>query len=371
MKIAFIGQKGVPTKNGGIEKYTENLALNLVSRGHEVFVYARGNYNEGIKEYKGIKVISVPSFKSKNLDAITGTFFACLDVAFRKIDVINFQAVGPASLIWLIKILKPRTPIIFTFHCQDYYHQKWNGFARWYLKFGEKTGCRLADKVIVTSHVLADYVKETYNFNPVYIPYGAVTPEKLAVKDIRRWGLEKNNYILSVGRLVGHKGVHYLIEAYRQIRTDKKLVIVGASAYTDQYVQKLHQLAEGDERIIFTDNQAGLVLSELFSNAYLFVQPSEYEGLSVALLEAMGWGLSCLVSDIPQNIEGIAEAGVTFENKNASDLKTKLEYILNNPEEVTRLGQLAKERVVKEYNWKNITLSIENIAREVISSNKN
>lgn len=371
MKIAFIGQKGVPTKNGGIEKYTENLALNLVARGHEVFVYARGNYSEGIKEYKGIKVISVPSFKSKNLDAITGTFFACLNVAFKKVDIINFQAVGPASLIWLIKILKPRTPVIFTFHCQDYYHQKWGGFARWYLKFGEKTGCRLADKVIVTSQVLASYVQETYNFNPLYIPYGAETPEKLAVKDIRRWGLEEKNYILSVGRLVGHKGVHYLIEAYKQIKTDKKLVIVGASSYTDQYVQKLHELAAGDERIIFTDNQAGLVLNELFSNAYLFVQPSEYEGLSVALLEAMGWSLSCLVSDIPQNKEGIGETGTTFKNNDVNDLKIKLENLLNNPAANEHFGQLARNRIKEEYNWPKITSKIETTAREIINSCKN
>jgi len=365
MKIAFIGQKGVPTRNGGIEKYTENLALNLVKRDHEVFVYSRHYYSGGLKEYKGIKIISVLNIRTKHLEAISNTFFACLDVIFRKVDVINFQAIGPASLIWLVKLFKPKTPIIFTFHCQDYYHQKWGKLARWYLKLGERIGCRWADKVIVTSHVLADYVKQTYNFEPIYIPYGAYTLEKVAVQDIRRWGLEKENYIVYIGRLVRHKGVHYLIAAYKQIKTDKKLVIVGESAYTDSYVQELHQLAAGDDRIIFTGNQSGLVLNELFSNAYLFVQPSEYEGLSVALLEAMGWGLACLVSDIPQMKEGIADSGVTFENKNAADLKIKLEALLNNPEEVKRLGALASQRVNQEYNWSNITSNIEKLYQEM------
>ncbi len=365
MKIAFIGQKGVPTRNGGIEKYTENLALNLIKRGHEVFVYSRPYYSAGLKEYKGIKIISVPTIKIKSLEAIINTFFACLDVVFRKVDVINFQAIGPASLIWLVKLFKPKTPIIFTFHCQDYYHQKWGKFAQWYLKLGEKIGCRLADKTIVTSHVLTDYVKKNYGFEPIYIPYGSYTPEKIPVKDIRRWGLEKENYIVYIGRLVRHKGVHYLIEAYKQIKTDKKLVIVGESAYTNDYVQELHQLAAADERIVFTGNQSGLILNELFSNAYLFVQPSEYEGLSVALLEAMGWQLACLVSDIPQMKEGIANTGITFQNKNVADLKIKLESLINNPEEVQHLGQLAAQRVNQEYNWQTITTNIENIYQAV------
>jgi len=365
MKIAFIGQKGLPTKNGGIEKYTENLALNLVQRGHEVFVYSRRYYSGNLKEYKGIKIISAPTIKTKHLEAIINTFFASLDVIFRKVDVINFQAIGPASLIWLVKLFKPKTPIIFTFHCQDYYHQKWGKLARWYLKLGEKIGCRWADKVIVTSRVLADYVQKNYGFNPVYIPYGAYVQNKLPVQEIRRWGLEKESYIVYIGRLVKHKGVHYLINAYKQIKTNKKLVIVGESAYTDNYVQELHQLAKNDDRIIFTGNQSGLALNELFSNAYIFIQPSEYEGLSVALLEAMGWGLTCLVSDIPQMKEGIANNGVTFKNKNAADLKNKLEALLNNPEEVKRLGTLASQRINQEYNWSNITSNIEKLCQEL------
>lgn len=368
MKIAFIGQKGVPTQNGGVERYTENLALTLVKRGVEVLVYSRRYYSRGIKEYKGIKVISLPSIRSKNLEAITNTFFACLDVIFRKVDAINFQAIGPASLIWLVKIFKPKTPIIFTFHCQDYYHKKWGRLARVYLKFGERVGCRQADKVIVTSRVLGEYVKKTYGFDPIYIPYGAYDQEKVPVRDIRRWALEDKSYIAYIGRLVRHKNIHLLIEAFKQIKTDKKLVIVGSSAYTDDYVRELVELAKGDDRIIFTDNQSGHILNELFSNAYAFVQPSAYEGLSVALLEAMGWGLACLVSDIPQNLEGIDGAGLSFKKGDAQDLKEKLEYLLDNPAETERLGQTAKTRIKNEYNWPGVASKIEAVYREAISS---
>jgi len=370
MKIAFIGQKGVPTQNGGIERYTENLALNLVNRGVEVLVYSRRYYSRGIKEYKGIRVISLPSIRSKSLEAITNTFFACIDIIFRKVDAINFQAIGPASLIWLAKILKPKTPIIFTFHCQDYYHKKWGKFARAYLKFGEKIGCRYADKVIVTSRVLQDYVKATYGFTPIYIPYGAYTQDIIPVRDIRRWGLEEKNYVAYIGRLVRHKNVNLLIEAFKQIKTDRKLVIVGGSSYTDDYVRELIDMAKDDDRIIFTDNQSGRILNELFANTYVFVQPSEYEGLSVALLEAMGWGLACLVSDIPQMLEGIAQTGLSFKNGDVQDLKNKLEYLLSHPEEVESLGRAAKERVNTEYNWPGVASKLEAVYQEAIGNRK-
>ena len=370
MKIAIIGQKGAPTKSGGIERYAENLAANLATQGHEVSLYSRKYYSQGIKEYRGFKIISVPSINTKHLEAITNTFFACLDAIFRDFDVINIQAIGPASLIWILKIFKPRTPIIFTFHCQDYYHKKWGLASRQFLKLGEYLGCRLADKVVVTSRTLMHYVNLEYGFMPVYIPYGTDTPEKVPVQQIRAWGLENKNYIAYIGRLVRHKGVHHLINAYRQIETNKKLVIVGASAHTDDYVQELHDLAAGDDRIIFTGNQEGSVLKELFSNAYVFVQPSEYEGLSVALLEAMGWGLTCLVSDIPQNLEGINEAGLSFYTNDAKDLKDKLEILLKNPEKTEELGKLARERAEQEYNWPKVSSEIAALAKEMISKGK-
>ncbi len=358
MKIAFIGQKGVPAKTGGIERYLENLSVRLAAKGHEVFVYSRRYYSRGMKEYKGVKIISLPSVRSKNLETISHTFFASLDAIFRRVDLINFQAIGPATLIWLIKIFKPKTPVVFTFHCQDYYHQKWGRFARFYLKWGESIGCRLADKVIVTSRILADYVKKTYGFAPIYIPYGAEIQEKIPPTGIRRWGLEKDNYVAYIGRLVRHKGAHYLIAAFKQIETEKKLAIVGASAYTDAYVRELKALAADDQRIIFTGNQSGPILKELFANAAVFVQPSEYEGLSVALLEAMGWRLPCLASDIPQNKEALAGTGPTFKNRDANDLKLKLEGLLEHPEERRRWGQLAAARIKNQYNWDRITKEI-------------
>jgi glycosyltransferase involved in cell wall biosynthesis len=356
MKIAFIGQKGIPTQTGGVERQVEDLAVNLVKEGHEVFVYARSTYNtENLKEYKGVKIITVPSIPSKNLDAISATFFACLDLVRRKYDIIHFQSIGPASLLPLAKILKPRTPIVFTFHCQDYYQRKWGAFARAFLKLGEQLGNSFANRTIVTSLGLTAYAKNAYHKNPIYIPSSAKINELTAANEIKKWGLEKENYIAYIGRLVRHKGVHYLIQAYKELKTDKKLVIVGDGSYTDDYVKELHDLAEGDTNIIFTGNQNDLVLKELFSNAAVFVQPSESEGLSFALLEGMAYSRPCLVSDIEPNYEALADTGVYFKNTDYADLRDKLQYLLNDPQAAKNLGQAAFERVKKEYNADDIS----------------
>jgi glycosyltransferase involved in cell wall biosynthesis len=368
MKIAIIGQKGIPSISGGIEKHVEDLSVRLVQVGHNVFVYTRPNYTDkNLTEHKGVQLISLPSIATKHLDAITHTFRACLDVAKRDIDVIHFHSIGPSSLIWLVKLLKPHTPIVATYHSPCYKHQKWGLIAKAYLKFGEFFTCRVADKTIAVSKILKEYAAKTYGRVPEYIPNGVVEGENTLAKNIKYYGLEKNGYVLAVGRLVKHKGFEYLIKAYKHIKTDKKLVIAGGSSYTDKYVQRLHELAAGDKRIIFTGAQTGRTLAELFSNAYLFVQPSESEGLSIALLEAMAYGKATLVSDIPANREAISYTGYTFKNKNVADLIGKLNGLLRNPDLVREMGEMQKKRVLKEYNWETILEKTQNIYQQAIA----
>jgi len=360
MKIFFIGQKGIHAKFGGVETHVQEVAIRMAELGHEVFVYTRPNYTDkNIKSYKGVNLISLPSITSKHLDAISHTLFACLDLIRRKPDIIHFHSIGPSFLILLVKILKPKTKIIATYHTRDYFHDKWGVFARFCLKLGEYVICKFPDKTIVVSQSLYKYVESKYDIEPAYIPNGVRIQEKKEAEIIKKWGLDKDNYIITVSRLVGHKGIQYLIDAYNKINTDKKLVIVGDGAYTDNYVIELKDLASNNDKIIFTGNQTGETLKELFSNAYLFVQPSESEGLSIALLEAMSYDKACLISDIPENLEAVNGLGFTFKNKDANDLRIKLDYLLNNPEEVKKSGKLLKLRVKENYNWDNIVNKLE------------
>ena len=365
MKIFFIGQKGVPAlRGGGVEKHVESLALSLVKLGHDVFAYTRPNYiDRKIKSYKGVNLISLPSIGGKNLDAISHTLFACLNLIFRKTDIIHFHSIGPSSLIWLVRLFKPNTPIISTFHSQCYHNDKWGSFARRYLRFGEKMACKKADKVIVVSKPLGDYVKKNYpGADYVYLPNGVNRAEILEAKAIKeKWGLEKGSYLISVSRLVKNKGLELLVSSFRELNIDKKLVIVGGGDLEPE----LKRLAGNDKRIIFTGVQAGEALAELFSNAYLFVQSSESEGLSISLLEAMSYGLPCIVSDIEANLEAVDSKANTFKNANKDSLKRSILAILNKSDEVlVEEGKELSKIVYAKYYWPKITEKIEALYKE-------
>ena len=329
--------------------------------GHEVFVYVRDNYTEKtLTEYKGVKLIHLPSVSTKNLDAISHTFFATIHALFQNYDVVHYQAIGPTSLSFIPKILKPKTAIISTFHCQDYFHKKWGWFAKKYLRFGEWITCKIPNKTITVSKTLRSYALNRYNAKTTYIPNGANVEYNPDTKALDRWNLKDRKYILSVGRLIKHKGNQYLIEAFKKLEdTNKlpnnfKLVIVGDGFHTEEYVRNLYKISRNRKNIIFTNNQTGATLEQLFSHAYLFVQPSESEGLSISLLEAMGYGLAPLVSDIPENLEAIGKCGFSFRAKSQESLEETLAYLINKQEIVEKIGKTAKERIRKEYSWDSI-----------------
>jgi glycosyltransferase involved in cell wall biosynthesis len=358
MKIAFIGQKGIPSLSGGVEKHVEKLAMHLAAMGHDVTVYTRPSYtNKNLKEFQGVRLISLPSIKTKHLDAISHTFVATLHALFQNYDVVHYHSIGPSILSVLPRIFRPSMRVIGTFHSRDYLHQKWNVLARLFLHFAEKIICTVPERTIVISETLKQYAEEKYARHFSYVPNGAEVAHEADNELLNIWGLRPKRYILSVSRLVAHKGIHYLIKAFNELEDTNrlpnnfKLVIVGAAAHTEEYVTFLKLLARDRHNIIFTGEQTGKALEELFSHAYLFVQPSEDEGLSLALLEAMGHGLMPLVSDIPANHEAIANTGVLFPNKDIESLKKELAYFINRPDEVAAFGTMAEERVQDHYSW--------------------
>ncbi|MFH1225807.1 MAG: glycosyltransferase family 4 protein [bacterium] len=374
MKIAMIGQKGLPAIYGGIEKHVEGLSKELVDLDHEVFVYTRPYYSiAGQKKFQGVNLISLPSIHSKHLDAISHTFLASVHALFRDYDIIHYHGVGPALLSWLPRLFKSGARVIATFHCIDRTHQKWGWFARLMLRIGEWAALNFPHQTIVISQTLNYYCRQNYNRDANYIPYA--TPQTELIKDdadIKElFGLTKDSYFLSVSRLIKHKGLHYLIKAYRLLNTDKKLVIVGDSSFTDDYVKGLKSLAANNPNIIFTGWQSGKILAELFSNAYAFVHPSESEGLPMSVLEAMAYGNGVLVSDILEHLEAIDnrvnEYGFTFKNKEVNDLRKQMQFLNNNPALVKEAGQNAKEFVLENYNWQKVADRTADLYQEALN----
>jgi len=371
MKIAMIGQKGIPVSYGGVERHTEELATRLVQKENQVFVYARNYYiPEKISEFKKVKIIKIPTIKRKNLDAICHSFLASLDVLRRDVNIVHYQGIGPASLLFIPKILKPKAKIIVTFHTKDYLNPKWGIFAKFYLKFSEKIMMYFADRVIVVSKNLKNYCQTKYQKKVYYIPNGIYSPfsknlsQKIDENEkiLNKLRLKKNNYILTVSRLVEQKGLHFLIKAYNLIcqkNLSKKipqLVIVGEPSYTDNYFDILKKLANNNPKVIFLGSRQGTELQKIFANCLFYVNSSVIEGLSIALLEAMSYGKCVLISDIPENLEVVKNFGLTFKNKNVKDLAMKLEFLLDNPKLREEKGYQAKSYVIKEYNWDEIAL---------------
>lgn len=250
MKIAYIGQKGIPSRFGGVETHVEELSTRMAKNGHDVFVYARKNYtSKNIKKHKGVNIINLPSIPSKHLDAISHTFLASIHALFQNFDIIHFHSIGPSILSFIPRIFGGKTRVIGTYHCQDYYHKKWGSFARFSLRLGEWMICRMPHKTIAVSKVIRSLVKNKFQKNLIFIPNGANVKKTEKIDILSRWNLEPQKYIVSVSRLIKHKGVHYLIKAFlelekRNLSKNKKLVIVGDGFYTDTYVQKIKALAK-------------------------------------------------------------------------------------------------------------------------------
>lgn len=223
------------------------------------------------------------------------------------------------------------------------------------LKLGEKTAARHADEVIVLSRNMQEYFLENYGRQTHFIPNGITRPQIREAELIREnYGLEKDGYILFLARIVPEKGLHYLIEAFYQIETDKKLVIAGGSSHSHAYVEQIQGMAAEDERIIMTNFVHGQCLEELYSNAYLFVLPSDVEGMALTLLEAMSFGDCCLVSDIKENTEVVEDHAVTFQKGNVEDLKRKLSELLEEPERVEAIRRKSQEFICAKYNWDSV-----------------
>lgn len=376
LRIAMIGHKRIPSREGGIEIVVDELSVRLAAMGHKVDAYNRyGHHVSGKKYdeeygrgdrkyYKGIRIRIIPTFRSSKLNAIVYSFLATLRALFTQYDVMHYHAEGPCAMLWIPKLFGKR--VVVTVHGLDWQRAKWGKFASFVIKFGEKMAAKYADEVIVLSKNVQKYFKDTYGRDTVFIPNGISRPEKRRAELItEKYGLEENGYFLFLARIVPEKGIHYLIEAFRSIDTDKKLVIAGGSSQAYDYMEKIYRMAGEDERVIMTDFVQGQMLEELYSNAYAFVLPSDVEGMSLSLLEAMSYGDCCLVSDICENTEVTQDKALTFKRGNVDDLRDKLEYMLQNPDKVEEYKSLSSDYICGKYNWDDVVKQTVEIYRKV------
>lgn len=358
LKIAMFGHKRW-SREGGVEIVVKELCTRMAQQGCQITCYNRSGHHvsgaeyddANITEYEGICQKFVPTIERKGLAAVSSSFFAALYSAFGKYDIVHIHAEGPAFFSWLPKLLGKR--VVVTIHGIDWQREKWkSGFGSKFIRQGEKNAVKYADAIIVLSKGVQDYFRNTYGRETCFIPNGVNRPEVRNADMITdKFGLTKDSYILFLGRLVPEKGIRYLIESFKEVKTDKKLVIAGGSSDTVSFMKELKELAKNDDRIIFTGFVQGQMLDELYSNAYIYTLPSDLEGMPLSLLEAMSYGNCCLVSDIAECVEVVEDKALIFEKSNVNDLREKLQMACENLEKVEKYKKQAADFICEKYNW--------------------
>lgn len=361
MKIIILGTRGIPDILGGVETHCQELYPRIQQLGnHNITVITRKPYvvNTQQTHYKSLQLKHLYAPKIKSFEAIVHTFLGVIYAGIKRPDVLHMHAIGPMLLTPLARLLGLK--VVVTHHGPDYDRQKWGKIAKTILKLGENMGVTYANEVIVISEVIQRSLVEKYNRTDTHLIYNGVNLPKTSTESdyIESLGLQKQHYIIAVGRFVEEKGFHDLINAYIQLKTDIKLVLVGDADHETSYSNNLKQIAQ-QHNIVLTGFIKGEKLNQIFTHASLFVMPSYHEGLPIALLEAMSYNLNVLVSNIPANVEVQLDEESYFETGNIPNLTLKLRYKLQN------ISKTDFQKVILEkYNWDKIakkTLEVYNI----------
>lgn len=367
----MFGQKRVPSRKGGVEVVVTNLAIRMAQK-NKVILYDHREGDKGLKTriYKNILIKTVPTIHLKGLAAVSSAFFASIFTAFSNCDVVHIHAEGPALFCWIPKLFHKR--VVVTVHGLNWQSAKWrNNFGGKIIKLGERIAVRYADEIIVLNKTTQNYFKKAYSRETHFIPNGVSNPvRRKATEILKMWGIKENSYFLFLGRIIPGKGIEKLIEAYKKLDTKKKLVIAGGSSDSEDFFLKVKELAKDNSNIIFTGPVEGRVLDELYSNAFLYVLPSDSEGMPLTLLEAMSYGNCVLVSDIPECLDVIDEHGLSFTTNNVNDLYKKLEYALMHKNVVKELKSKSASFILRKYNWDKVVDQTIALYEELISMKK-
>ncbi len=381
MKIAMIGHKVIPSQRGGIENVLTSLCPLLAELGAEITVYNRSsdkiedNYLHEVRNgfYKGVRLKTAPTIKLRGISAMIASYTAALRASFSNADIVHFHAEGPCAALWIPKLFGKKC--VATVHGLDWQREKWKrGPASKYIKTGEKVMAKYADKIIVLSESARTYFKDTYKRDTVLIPNGIDRPKHTTADKITKlFGLKKDEYICVVSRLTPEKGIHYLIDAQNSVKPDKKLVIAGDtgdSDSADSYTALLRKKAKDNPNIIFTGFISGDVLREIYSNTYAVCLPSDIEGMSLSLLEALAYGNALLCSDIPENTSVAKNHALYFKKSDTNDLAKKLKLLCSDSDFAKKLKKGADDFILSKYSRKDVALSHFKLYKSILDSRK-
>lgn len=366
MNIALLGTRGIPASYSGFETCVEQLGQRLVQRGHNVTVYCRSHHiTYDQPTYKGMRLVKLPTVPNKYLDTIVHSFLSSLHALTQRYDIALYFIAGNSPVTWIPRLVGTKT--VLNVDGLDWKREKWPTLAKKYIQFAEYLATKLPTFYLTDSRVVQDYYRDRFHNEPIYIPYGSEVEIVPPGETLSRFGLEANKYILFVGRLVPENCAHHLVEAFRELDTDLKCVIVGDAAYAQEYIASIKDVAAGDPRIIFTGYVFGRGYYELGSNAYIFVETSGVGGTHPALVEAMAFGNCVITHDTPENLETIGDAGFKYDGEvGAVSLRQVLEQLLRQPDVVEDYRHRARHRAQTYYSWETVTDKYERLFYQLL-----
>jgi glycosyltransferase involved in cell wall biosynthesis len=365
LRIAMLGTRGVPARYSGFETCVEELGARLVARGHDVIVYCRvPHINYSGARYRGMKLVKLPTVRSKHLDTIVHTLLSSLHALVMGYDVAMYFNVGNSPLTWIPRLAGQR--VALNVDGLDWKRKKWGGLARQYIRTCERWATRVPQRIVTDSRRVQQYYRERYGVASTYIAYGADPISAPAGPHLERLGLEPRRYVLFVGRLVPENCAHHLVDAFQGLTTDMRCVIVGDAPYAARYIHFLKSTA--DPRVMFAGYLFGDGYRELLSNAYCFVETSEVGGTHPALLEAMAARICVVVNDTPENLETIGESGFSYSGGvGAAGLRPVLERLLKDPALVMQQAERGRERVRASYSWEGVADAYERLFCDLVA----
>jgi glycosyltransferase involved in cell wall biosynthesis len=368
VRVAFIGGRGVVSKYSGIESYYEQAGQELAKLGHEVTVYCRNYFTPPMTSHNGMRVRRLPTIRSKHLDTLVHTSLSTVHAMISDYDIVHYHCLGPALFSFLPRLVGKKT--VVTVQGLDWRRGKWGKIAAKILRWGETAAISAPSATMVVSRTLQEHYRQHHNCKTIYVPNGAASFHERNPNEISKFGLTSNSYILFLGRFSPEKNCHVLVDAFEALRVaddlpaGMKLVLAGGSSHSDAYAERLRE--HESDQIRFLPWVTGSDLEQLLANAALFVLPSDIEGLSLALLDAMAAGVCVLTSDIPENVEVVDGVGFTFHRGDQADLRCMLDFLMHNPLLRRQSAARGLKRIEAGYGWPEIARCIEKTYYDVL-----
>ncbi len=362
-RIAIIGTRGIPANYGGFETFAEECAVGLVERGHDVTVYGRTHYvQRNLEKYRRVRIVVLPTLKWKYTDTVVHTFLCILHAIWTRFDAVLICNAANSIFCPLPRLF--RMPVVVNVDGIERLRSKWSWPGRAYYRASEYLSTRLPNVMVTDARVMHQYYQETYGADSVCIPYGASTAITTSQQMLEELGLQPGGYYLYVGRLEPENNAHLVVEAFEQVRTSHRLVVVGDAPYSGGYIRKLKRTK--DSRVLFPGAIYGMGYRELQAHALCYVHATEVGGTHPALLEAMGAGNVIVANETPENVEVVENAAILYRKNDVADLARHLQEVSDAPDRFSPLKSAARQRVAENYSWASVVERYERLFLELV-----